>query len=232
MKRVPLAIMALVITAAACQEIATSPQVAADLDVLTARESNPPPPPIDTGAIGSVGGIPSAEQLNVSPFDPNFSILTAPGMKSGSLRKAIPVYGGFATFILPVTYLLNKDGSSGYLHFHDAPDINADANGTVKYRGPEPGGVFEGKGNIYITVEGGTLRIDLSSVSQNSSFEGCSPGFTEGSSTADRSEFGCFQVTFDDVYFNDVLLEGGVTFYPSCDPNDPNDNCNQEVGVL
>lgn len=226
LKRVPLAIMALVIAAAACQEIATAPQSAADAELQSSRESNPPPPPIDTGATGTVGGIPDQTQINVSAFDPNFSILTSPGMKSGTVRKTIPVYGGFASFTIPVTYLLNSDGSSGYLHFHDAPDIDADASGMVKYRGPEPGGVFEGKGNIYITVDGGTLRIDLSSVSQTgSSFEACpqAPVFP----SAARGDSSCFRVQFDEIYFNDVLLVGeSVTFFPSCDPNDPEDNCN------
>jgi hypothetical protein len=96
---------------------------------------------------------------------------------------------GYGTF--NVTYLLNRPGTNGFLHFNLAqPEGTTASNGArVSYHN----GTFSGKGTLSYLSTGGTVTIDLSSVSPASTFQGCDKG--------------CFQVGFDSA----TLTTGGQT---------------------
>lgn len=68
MKRVPLVAIVAAIGLVACKEIATAPSSTADLSTrfYSAASSNPPPPDVDTQAVGSSGG--TTFTLNVRYF--------------------------------------------------------------------------------------------------------------------------------------------------------------------
>ena len=223
MKRSALLALAAVITAVACQEIATAPQCAADLATSDARISNPPPPPLDTGAVGGIAIATFAPTSNTSAAR---SLPAAPGWEH--FTGAQQALQSAAFFTIPVTYLFNPVGNAGYLHFHSdaANDVDADANGMVKLQD----GTFSGKGFIIIETFEGTVVIDLSSVSQSSAFAGCGeevPSITAAAAPA-RPDSLCFRVEFDDVTLDGVPVEGGATFFPGCYPRAENNFCDSE----
>jgi hypothetical protein len=219
-KRVPLAVLALIIGATACQEFATSPNKGSDPNVEY-RLSNPPPPPIDTGAAFGFTGL----QTNVVQSFPS-GVLGSVQIDPSHIgvRNSLSLNG---PFIVPVTYMLNADGSSGYLHFHDAPDIDADANGMVKLDNTG----FSGKGFVTFNTDAGPLVVDLSSVLQSSSFAGCGGLFTAAplSSAAARPDSFCFQVTFGNATLNGDPV-GPVFVTAACYARPENNFCNEEIG--
>ena len=218
MKRVPLALLALVIGVTACQEIATSPNTGAGPSV-NYRLSNPPPPPIDTGAAFGFTGL-TTNVVQSFPSGLSASVQIDPSQIGG--RRALSIGG---PFIVPVTYLLNPDGSTGYLHFHDAPDINASANGMVKL--DKKG--FTGKGFVTFNTDAGPLVVDLSSVLQSSSFAGCG-GFVGSaplSGAASRPDSFCFQVTFGNATLNGNPV-GPVFVNAACYARPENNFCGGE----
>lgn len=222
MNRAPLAIIALVIGVAACQEMTTAPASSPDLRVQSARFSNPPPPPIDTGAGVGVSFEAATTRL-VDPFSIRSSILDN-GVRGGSSSVNASATQ-FLFFVIPVTYLFNPNGSSGYLHFHDDAnnDIDSDANGTVKFQK----GDFDGKGKVTIQTSFGPIVINLASVNDGAStFEGCSENIPSVAAAARPDSF-CFQVTFDDVTVNGVPA-GPVTMSPSCYARPENNFCDNE----
>ncbi|MEO8576024.1 MAG: hypothetical protein ABI556_04955, partial [Gemmatimonadales bacterium] len=162
--------MALVIGVAACQEMTTAPASSPDPRVQTARSSNPPPPPIDTGA--GVGiSFQTATTRVTDPFSIRSSILDN-GVRGGTRSSVNPSATQFLFFVIPVTYLFNPIGSSGYLHFHDDPnnDIDSDANGMVRLQN----GDFDGMGKVTVQTSFGPIVINLASVNDGASrFEGC-----------------------------------------------------------
>jgi hypothetical protein len=218
-KRVPLAFLALIVGATACQEFATSPDKGGDLNV-NYRLSNPPPPPIDTGAAFSFTGL-TTNIVQSFPSEIRGSVQVDPGHLGN--RSAISVGG---PFVVPVTYMLNADGSAGYLHFHDAPDINADANGMVKLDNQG----FTGMGTVTFNTEAGPLVVDLSSVLQTSSFSGCGGVIFETplSPAAARPDSFCFQVTFGNATLNGNPV-GPVFVDAACYARPENNFCNEEI---
>ena len=228
MKRVPLVVLALVIGIAACQEVATSPQASADLSTANLnpryREaSNPPPPPIDTG--GQVTFAASATSTSfkwADPFQPWSARLASTALD--------PCPGTPSDIILNVTYMLNNGGTSGYLHFssNKGDSVWASSNGMVKLHD----GVFDGKGQIAMVIDGCQLVLNLASVnSELSSFGGC--GVFEEVVILDapsRPPTGCFIVHFDQVTLNGVDIGGAdLTAAPECTPEDTRPECSPEI---
>ena len=216
MKRSALVSIAALIAVAACQEMTTSPTGVGDISSLDARFSNPPPPPIDTGATGGIA----------ATFAPQAAAIAAPSL------PAAPGFERFAggvqslqsatNFTIPVTYLYNPVGNSGFLHFRsdNANDVEADANGMVRLQD----GVFSGKGQVVIETFEGTLIIFLNSInSAQSSFEGCGDNFF-AAALPDRPENGCFNVVFDEATLNGDPV-GPVEFDPDCYPSEANQFC-------
>jgi len=229
-----LIILASAIAAAACQEIATSPQVSADIGPQSERLSNPPPPPIDTGALGSIGG--GLAETFMAPVANRSALPAAPGFErfAGSSQSVVlhPPHPTSITFVVPATYLLNKGGLSGYLHFADNDDegVDSDPNGMVHMNR----GTFSGKGKITIRRGDDVYVIDLASVNSASSyFEDCPAGgsYPEAGPPEENRGGRCFKVKFNAVYLNDALLPGGATFTPTCYPGPENDFCNSESEV-
>ena len=227
MKRVPLAVLALVIGIAACQEAATSPQATADLNTANlnpryGEASNPPPPPIDTGGRVSFTGATATSFKWADPFQPWSARLASAALD--------PCTGTPSEIILNVTYMLNNGGTSGYLHFSSdkGDSVWASSNGMVKMHD----GVFDGKGAIAMIIDGCQLVLDLSSVnSELSSFGGC--GVFEDVVILDaptRPPTGCFIVHFDEVTLNGVDIGGAdLEAAPECVPEDERQGCNPEI---
>ena len=85
------------------------------------------------------------------------------------------------------TYFFNVPGNSGWLTFqkNQAAGTTVDPNARISYSKGE----FSGKGTLSYLVGGGTVSIDLSSVSQKSTFGNSENGyfslsFTRGTYTA------------------------------------------------
>ena len=178
MKPFPIAIVALVVGVGACQEFATAPQPGNNA-AISRSLSNPPPPPIDTGASGSF-----------SP-DASFSIAQPSG-----LGPRFVVSQTEASFNIPVRYFLNRTDNSGYLHFENdtSADVYSTSNGSVKYQK----GLLSGKGSVTIQMsDGSTLVIDLSSIEQPpASFFGCSAPTTVGDAAPQDTGGVCFDLIF------------------------------------
>lgn len=227
MKRVPLAVLALVIGIAACQEVATSPQSSSDMNTASLNplygESNPPPPPIDTGGQVSFTSASATSFKWADPFQPYSARFASTLQESCN--------GSPTDIILHVTYMLNPGGTSGYLHFssNKGDSVWASSNGMVKMHD----GDFDGKGSIAVVLDGCLLVIDLSSVnSALSSFNGC--GVFEESvapmDAATRPPAGCFTVRFDEVTLNGEDIGGAeLTAAPECLPEDERQGCSPGI---
>ena len=129
-----------------------------------------------------------------------------------------------AFFTIPVTYMFDPAGNTGYLHFHsDADnDVETDAQGMVRLRGED----FIGQGFVTIETTEGTLVIDLSSVDDDASFfEACEQSVPSLTALDPRPDSLCFQVQFDDATLDGVPV-GPVTLFPSCYPREENNFCN------
>ncbi len=197
MKRVPLAVLALVMSAAACQEFATSPQTSAEATVR-ATLSNPPPPPIDTGASGS--------------FTP--TAVTAPINPSINAARFGVVGASSVFFTVPVRYFFNPPENSGYLHFRN--DLNSNASGgSIK----DQKGVLSGNGLLTLQLANGVLSIDLSSVQQPPSFLGCGVIVPQVAGPPPPASGGvCFYLFFSSATFTPTggnPIQGTVNLSPS-----------------
>lgn len=217
MKRVPLVALALIIGAVACQEVsAPTPSNSSSGPALRFRVSNPPPPPIDTGATGSFSAtqqsVPASIQQS-SPFGMNLSIL-----------RSVPSAPSFAfdqqlySFSLPVVYFFDKTTNSGYLKFGSDPEnsVLAPTNGAIKYSK----GTFSGKGIVEIQVTGGVLAIDLSSILATSLF-GCPP-IVPSVSAPGGPPAACFHLEFGQATFTPTggsAQEGTAQMDPGCPPD-------------
>lgn len=210
MKRTPMVALAVVIVAAACQDALTSPQLNSDLKY--GLSSNPPPPPIDTGARGQwLAG--ALLRANPTPkfLQPRFSIIQAEATQQRTTLFGLPsavaqvVVIDASDFFLPVKYTLSKDGTDGELQFLTLKNSKAVLK-TCKVT--MVNGFFTGKGTLTIQTNLGLLVIDCSSVQQYplSYFERCGLG--------DR----CFHVVFGDATLDGV--PGHVNVITSCDPDE------------
>ena len=201
MRRFPLAIMAFAMGLAACTELATAPQQQAGSDITARyRLSNPPPPPIDTGATGFFTPTGIATNVLKSSLSPSYTVSVS------SIKGASFDVSPFS-FNIPVTYFLNKTDNSGYLHFGG----NAHG-GDVKFKK----GFLDGKGNLIVDLGNGILKIDLSSLEQPPSFFGCG---TEVIGGAPTNNFGgvCFGLFFDSATFTPPggpTVPGTVSLFP------------------
>ena len=201
MKHAPLAVLALALGIAACNEIATSPQTQSGSDIVARyRLSNPPPPPIDTGATGY--------------FSPNGSTTNLMTSRAPSLTVSVSGLGGpsFALspfyFDIPVTYFLNKTDNAGFLHFGG----NA-RGGDVKYKK----GNLSGKGILSLETGGGVLTIDLSSLQQPPSFFGCGSEVIGEAATSSGGGV-CFGLYFSSATFTPPggpTYQGSVNLFPN-----------------
>jgi hypothetical protein len=180
-KRLSLAALATlaILSAAACQDAVTSPQLS---DLRNGLSSNPPPPPVETIATGSFFGtsIDVVGSPTFSGFQPRFSI-----QQSGGIGQRLDVSASVVCpFSIPVRFLYNPTEGNGYVHFEsDDNGVIASSNGMVKYKK----GDFSGKGSLEILVEGcGLIVIDLASVNDANSFF-CT------------NDANCFNLFFDDA---------------------------------
>jgi hypothetical protein len=218
MKRSPLAFAALVLGLVACQDMATAPELSSvDLAVLIDR-SNPPPPPIDTGASISVSLEVATTRL-VDPFSLRTSVVTTD--LSGQ-APAKTISHSTSTFVIPitipVTYTRNEEGTGGSLTFH--PDlvnhVFVDPHASVHQ---DAHGNFVGTGNVTITTIYGQFVMQLPTVIDSASvFEGCGE-----SEVANHPEL-CFGTKIGTSTLNgDFLGQAMVT--PACYPNTENHFC-------
>lgn len=218
-KRVSLAVAAVALLgAAACQDAVTSPQPG---DLRFFRTSNPPPPPIDTGSTGSF--VPATDLRAPSTpriLQPRFSIVqsSSPAQRTKFSvfappnRRAFDFTQNSFFFSVPITYLFNPTSKAGYIHFsNDADGVNSSSNGMIKNKN----GVLSGKGTLQIQTTEGLLVIDLSSIEQPPSFQGC----TAGPDAPTQNDGGvCFFLHFDSATLDGV--PGSVNMSPGCDPTD------------
>lgn len=228
MKRVSLAVLPAValIAVAACQDATTSPGNTNDL-TLRYRLSNPPPPPIDTGANGSftLGTTLRAEPVP-RLLQPRYSILQSgsPVQKTKFSVFAPPTRGALDfeqtsfNFNLPITYFFNKTSNDGYVHFSNDPDgVNSSSNGMVKNHG----GVLSGKGTLTIETADGTLIIDVSSLDPETSSLGC----PIGDAAPQQNNGGvCFHFVFNEATLNG--FPGSVEIRPGCSPEGADNEVN------
>lgn len=230
MNRVSLAVVtaATLIAVAACQDAVTSPGNSSDL-TLRYGVSNPPPPPIDTGARGFFSPASDLRAPSTPKFlQPRYSIVQslspapqrtvfgAPNTPNFLQPRFSIVYQSPGGFNVPVTYFFNKTSNDGYLHFSNDPDgVNASSNGMIKNHK----GVLSGKGMLQITTgEGGLLVIDLSSLGPGS-FLGCTP--SEFNAPTNNGGV-CFSLFFESAtYFppSGPPVQGSVEMDPSCPPD-------------
>jgi hypothetical protein len=215
LKRIALASLVLVIGVFACKDVVTSPQLNVDTEGQFANASNPPPPPLDTGARGRF--LPGAT-LRAEPtprfFSPRFSVdqplPTQPRTSILGLptRLANEVIIDPFDFNLPVTYNLSQDGLKGQLSFRKINGSHAVLKAcNVKLNN----GVFTGSGFLQVQTTGGLLIIDCSSVNQELSwFEPC----------GDRTVVGerCFHLVFDYATLDGV--PGRAQVMVGCTPDD------------
>jgi len=219
--RVSLAAVAAIalIGAAACQDAVTSPQPG-DLR-LALRSSNPPPPPIDTGSTGSFQPNATLRAPSTPQFlQPRYSIVqsSSPSQRTKFSILGAPTHQRFDFtqnsffFSVPITYLFNPTSKSGYIHFSNDPDgVNSSSNGMIKNHN----GVLSGKGTLEIQTNEGLLVIDLSSIEQPPSFQGCSAG----PDAPTQNDGGvCFFLHFSSATLDGV--PGSVDMNPGCDPTD------------
>jgi hypothetical protein len=207
-KRYALLSLAAVIGAIACQEVATSPEAGTDLTVRY-RVSNPPPPPIDTGASLSFDASPTfaLQSRSISP--------TATGDCDG----LVPGTG----VIIPVTYLFDPTTNTGYLHPKSSPvdSQSTSANGMIRMRSDKNGVQhFDGKGSVTIIIDGCPLVVNLASVTDaGSSFGECTPpviGDIAPQATPPRPG-GCFVLHFDEVLLDGEDIGGAnMNASPEC----------------
>jgi len=209
-KRNSLLALGALLGAAACQDALTSPHPKGYLQY--GISSNPPPPPIDTGARGQFLPDPALRADPAPRFlQPKYSIL-----ESASPQKRTTLFGppratsnviviDASDFFLPVKYNLSKDGLNGELDFLTIKDSKAVLK---QCKVTMVNGVFYGKGLLTIQTTEGLLVIDCSSVEQSpvSYFERCGSG--------DR----CFHLVFDDATLDG--LPGSVEVITSCDPQE------------
>lgn len=218
MKRLSPAVLAVLalIGAAACQDAVTSPQLSVDVEGQLANASNPPPPPIDTGARGRFR---PGTSLRAEPtprfFQPRFSIVQSTLPQPRSTVLGLPrrlrndiVIDAF-DFFIPVKYELNKKRDNGHVDFKKIKHSKAilkECNVHWEH------GVFKGHGTLKIqTEQQGLLVIDCESVNQDESFmEPCGDGFTVGER--------CFHLVFDVATLDGD--PGSVEMITSCDPDD------------
>lgn len=211
MKRSSLFALSAVVLAAACQDAVTSPQLSGD--ILYGITSNPPPPPIDTGARGRFLPDPALRADPAPQFlQPRFSILqsASPQVKRTVFGLPQATRNDFIIdafdFFIPVKYELNKKGDNGHVDFKKikhSHDILKTCNVHWEH------GVFKGEGTLQIQTEEGLLIIDCESVNQDESyFERCGTGPTER----------CFHLVFDDATLDGE--PGSVELITSCDPED------------
>ncbi len=182
------------------------------------------PPPIDTGANGSFTPTPTL-RADPSPrfLGPRYSIFQSgsPAQKTKFTVFAPPTRGAAdfqqnSFFIsIPITYFFNPTSTDGYIHFSNDPSgVNSSSDGMIKNKG----GVLSGKGTLTIQTNDGLLVIDLSSILQPPSFQGC----PVGEAAAQNAGGVCFELKFSSATLDGV--PGSVDMIPGCDPNDINND--------
>lgn len=178
MKGITLTALTLALVSAACQEATTSPQISGGPELRYSTD-NPPPPPIDTGAV--------AYEEGTSTY-----------------------------YTLQVTYFFNPVGNAGFLKFDKNQDgsTEIDRNAQVRYSQ----GTFSGMGFVSIAEPSGSeLVIDLSTVTQESSFSSCSATEPAPTATTDtRPEGGCFALTFSGVTRDGITTSSPFVLVPAC----------------
>lgn len=198
--------LALVVGMAGCSELATTPQQTVDLAPSYGRVDNPPPPPADLEAVGTFFPDGGSETASLAP--------NVVGNISGD-------------FVLNVSYLFNKPGNSGWVHFDKQQDENVNIPNGAQVKMSQD--VFSGKGIVEVTLGASLLIFDLASVLQApaSWFASCGPAAPPAPSVANavpRPEGGCFTLTFEDATLDGV--PGSVLLQAQCTVDDPRPICN------
>lgn len=224
MKRLTLGVVTGVslIAVAACHDSVTSPESNNSDLSLRYGISNPPPPPIDTGATGSFQfaelRAPSTPKflqprfsiVQSSPVEIQRQILSAPRAKRFDFAQS-PFF-----FSVPITYLWNPTRNSGYVHFSNDPDgVSASSNGMIKNNH----GKLSGKGTLQIETDGGLLVIDLSSLQVPPSTLGCPAPETFDAPTNTGPV--CFSFFFASATLYPPVgdpIEGTAQMDPGCTP--------------
>jgi len=190
---------------------------------VQAALSNPPPPPIDTGASISVA-IEVATTRLVDPFSLRSSVMTT-DLSGQEPVKAIS--HATTTLVIPmpvpVTYNRNEDGTGGSLTFHAdlVNHVTVDPHASIHQ---DAHGDFVGTGNVTIETVYGTLVMHLPTVIDSASvFEGC------GQSEVPNHPELCFGTKLGTSTMDGQFL-GQVTLTPACYPNAENHFCSPTHG--
>jgi hypothetical protein len=213
-----LLVVAAVIGVAACQEV-TSPSTEADLTVRNALRSNPPPPPIDTGASFFQSAFLTSAPTGLRMPAVRTNMLSAPTI--GFRNAEVVCDGNINNGTVPLRHFFNKTNQTGWDHFESDCDNGVDATAgaaTDFHRG-----VITGRGTLTINTYAGTLVVDLSSVDSDASSMGPCQGFIIGDLAPDGvhpaavapADTGCFDLKFDNVTLDGVQV-GPYRFEESC----------------
>src|SRR5688572_25050844 len=157
----------------------------------------------------------ACSEVATSPetVNPPLSFLSNPPPPDVDTMAAGTADGQMHTF--RVRYFFNTVGNAGWLKFDsEQGDVSVDKNAQVRYSQ----GVFSGKGFLTLTDGAGELVVDLSTVSQTSSFTSCTVAETAPSATEDtRPEGGCFSLSFSGVTRNDLPTRSPFVLVPGCE---------------
>ena len=247
MKRSQLAFAAVVVGLAACSEAATAPESAAFDPVLRAAGvsfSNPPPPPIDTGAGLSIT-LEIATNRMTDPFafgsslpsqgKPDSEVGQGPGTDRLAVRSSVGIGGAdplgpaavihttsvvYLPFALHVTYNRDEHAPTGYLQFFADPShhVTVDPHSEI-VQDPHGTGHFVGSGMIHIPTPIGVVDIHLATVIDSGTvFEGCGPNLVNLHPEA------CFGIHLNTAAIGHYRL-GQVTIFPACYPKPENHYC-------
>ena len=212
------------IAVAACHDSVTSPESNNSDLSLRYGLSNPPPPPIDTGATGSFVATQDLRAPSTPKFlQPHYSIVQTSSptevqriVLSAPRTKRFDFFQTTSFFSVPITYLWNPTKKSGYVHFSNDPDgVSASSNGMIKNNN----GKLSGKGKLQIETDEGLLVIDLSSLQVPPSSLGCPVPDTFDAPTNTGPV--CFSFFFASATLYPPVgdpIEGTVQMDPGCTP--------------
>ena len=215
--------MALAIGLAACREVVTAPgSSSVDLAVRAAEisRSNPPPPPIDTGASISIS-LEIATTRVTDPFALRSSILSTGAIDKESARAAVNVSSIVVLpQVFPVTYNRDEHSNAAYVAFHPSRHFSITTDPNAKVVQDPHAAHFVGTGRVFVPTGSGQLAIHLNTVVDNGTvFEGCGPNLTN----ALHPEL-CFGITIGTVTLNNVPI-GSAHITPACFPKVANHFC-------
>ena len=135
--------------------------------------------PIPLAAIVLLAGVVACQEAVTAPSNRDLTIRMdegnppPPPIDSGMVGLAGDGSGSTSTFSLNTTFFFNKPGNNGWISFSSSDNVIASPNARLHFSN----GGFSAHGIILVTLNGGTLNLDLSTVNPRSTFGdgSCSP---------------------------------------------------------